>query len=152
MSRVQVHLPSLLTAIIALVCASYTIVVVRGAQKREAHAQRVRLRDLAVMAEWVDSTCGTADYPAPGSVTFYTLHPLAQWPKDYFPPNTRMDGRCPLPQHDLRVVVPHSTGRPVWAATCQRCAAHWTARDAPPPVEVARMVHDKLTEMSIVTR
>lgn len=148
----QVHLPSLLTAIVALLCAVGTIVVSRQRRQSLARAEWQRLRDLAVLCEWVDSTAGTAEFPAPGSVAFYTLFPLARWPADYFPPNERLDGRCPLPEHDLRVVVPSTGAGVIWSATCQRCAAHWTANDAPPPVVVARQIDDKLAGIPRVRR
>lgn len=148
----NVHLPSLITAIIALVCACGTVLMFHSKQKDLARARWQRRRDLAVLAEWVDSTAGTFDVPAPGSVAFYTLFPLEQWPADYFPPNSRMDGKCPLPEHDLRVVVPYTGGRAVWSATCQCCAAHWTANDAPPPVVVARQIQEKLAALPAARR
>lgn len=150
--RMQIHLPSLLTGILALVCALAVIVMARHNRKMLARAEFQRKRDLAVLAEWADANAGTFDFPAPGSVAFYTLFPLAEWPVDYFPPNTRMDGRCPLPEHDLRVVVPHTERGAVWAATCQKCAAHWTGHGAPPPVVVARQIHEKLAALPGVRR
>lgn len=148
----QVHLPSLLTAIVALLCALAVVSIWRKNQKLLAQSERVHLRDLAVLAEWVDSTAGTREVPAPGSVAFYTLHPLGKWPADYFPPNERMQGKCPLPEHDLRVVIPATGAGVIWAATCQRCAAHWTGNDAPPPLAVARQIEDKLRAMPPVRR
>lgn len=146
------HLPSLFTAIVALLCALAVVVMARKNRRQLELSWRHRLRDLAVLAEWVDSTAGTPEFPAPGSVSFYTLHPLARWPADYFPPNERMHGKCPLPEHDLRVVIPATGAGVIWAATCQRCAAHWTGNDAPPPLVVARQIEDKLKAIPPVRR
>lgn len=148
----QTHLPSLFTALVAVMCAGLSGLILRKSQKRAARAEWMRLRDLAVMAEWVDSTTGTDAFPAPGSVAFYTLHPLAVWPVDYFPPNGRMDGKCPFPEHDLRVVAPVTNKGPVWAATCQLCAAHWTRNDPPPPLLVAQQIEHKLEALPGVRR
>lgn len=148
MRQLSTHLPSLFTAIIALLCASGTVLLVRAGRKRHerdmARIEACRMRDVAALAEWVDSTTGTVDCPAPGSVTLYTLWPLAEWPENFLSPNERTAPRCPLPKHDLRVVVPLTPDGPIWSATCQRCAAHWTATGAPPPVVVADQIHGKL--------
>jgi hypothetical protein len=151
MKRV-LNLPTVIIAVSALVAATLAVKIVLDSRKRAAVLESMRLRELVALAEWVDSTAGTPEFPAPGSVSFYTLWPLAVWPVEHFPPNTRMDGRCPLPEHDLRVVAPITREGVVWAATCQKCAAHWTAKDAPPPVVVAEQIERKLEAFLSVRR
>lgn len=134
-------------AVAAVVACVFAVLANRQLKQGLARAAWRRARDLAVLAEWCDAHAGTPAYPAPGSVAFYTLFPLEEWPADYFPPNSRMDGKCPFPEHDLRVVAPVDGGAPVWSATCQLCAAHWTKRDAAPPLIVAQQIQHKVAEL-----